>query len=70
VSLQLLSVLRSRRTTWKLVLGVRFLGKGEAPPQNALAQWVPGHGQCHPFALSNPSSTCEHSFDIYPVTKF
>lgn len=33
----------------------------------ALVLLVPGYGQCHPFALSNQSSTCGQFFDIYPV---
>lgn len=48
---------------WELVPGVllewgRLLGE---------ALLVPGYGQCHPFALSDQSSTCGQFFDIYPV---
>lgn len=35
--------------------------------RTALALLVPGYGQCHPFALSNQSSTCGQFFDIHPV---
>lgn len=56
MSLQLFSVLRSRRTLWEWVAGSRFPGKGGGTQKNtALAQWVPGHGQCHPFDPTHPA---------------